>query len=96
MNTFFRPHQRLERGVLHPSLGVQPHLWMVRSQNQPATEQESNVKNAGADDEAYDGGEREAEGDEEHVVFVQVAEEAEEPAPLAKHCQAYHNAGVVH
>ena len=48
---------------------------MVRAQHQPATEQESNVQDASADDETNDGGEGKAQGEEKHVVLVQVAEE---------------------
>lgn len=69
---------------------------MIGSQHQPATEKEGDVENAGADDEANDGGEGETQGDQEHVVLVQVTKEAQQPTPLTKDSQTNHNASVIH
>ena len=55
-----------------------PHLGVVGPQHQPATKEEGDVEDSGADDEAQHGGEGEPERDEQHVVLVKVAEEAQD------------------
>ena len=48
---------------------------MIGAQYQPPTQQECDVEDTSTDDEAYDAGQGEAEGNEQHVVLVQVAQE---------------------
>ena len=75
---------------------VQSYLGMVRTQHQPPTEEESDVEDPSADDEPEDTGEGEPECYQQHIILVEVAQEAQEPAPLAKDSHADHNAGQVH
>ncbi len=72
------------------------HLWMVGSQDQPAAEQEGDVEDPRADDEAYHAGQGEAEGDQEHVVLVKVTEEPQQATPLPEHSKSDHNARYVY
>ena len=69
---------------------------MVGPQHQPATKEEGDIEDPGADHEAQHGGEGEPEGDEQHVVLVKVAEEAQDAAPLGKDSQAQDDGGDVH
>ena len=69
---------------------------MIGAKHEPSAEEEGDVEYPRADDEPDDARQGEAEGDEQHVVFVEVAEESEEPTPLAKHCQPDEDAGQVH
>ena len=73
-----------------------PHPGVVGPQHQPATKEEGDVEDSGADDEAQHGGEGEPERDEQHVVLVKVAEEAQDAAPLGKDSQAQDDGGDVH
>ena len=79
---------------LHPP--PPPHLGVVGPQHQPATKEEGDVEDSGADDEAQHGGEGEPKRDEQHVVLVKVAEEAQDAAPLGKDGQAQDDGGDVH
>ena len=69
---------------------------MIRTHDQPPTEEEGNVEDAGTYDEAEYTRSREPQSEEEHVVLVKVAEEPKQPAPLAKHCHAKDDAGGVY
>ena len=69
---------------------------MVGSQDQPAAEEEGDVEDPRADDEAHDTGQGEAQGDQEHVVLVKVAKEPKQAAPLAEHRKPDHNARYVY
>ena len=69
---------------------------MVRPQHQPATQEKGDVNDARADEEAQHAGHGQTQRDEEHVVLVEVAEEAQDAAPLGKHRHAQDDAGHVH
>ena len=76
-----------------PPLLPPPPLGVVGPQYQPATKEEGNVEDSGADDEAQHRGEGEPERDEQHVVLT---EEAQDAALLGKDSQAQDDGGDVH
>ena len=69
---------------------------MVGSQHQPATEEEGEVEDPGTDKEPHHAGYGQPQRQQEHVVLVEVAEEAKDATPLGKHCQSHYDAGNVY